>query len=62
MLKKSEKEPERCLLCGKMTEYKKDTSITERIGYIEGCGQLCKDCYYELYIKKETDCMKFVES
>lgn len=59
---KNEKERERCTLCGKITEYTKDTPISERFGYIEGGGQLCKDCYYELYVKKKTECMKFVES
>ena len=59
---KNEKERERCTLCGKVTEYTKDTPISERFGYIEGGGQLCKDCYYELYIKKKSDCIEFMES
>lgn len=62
MHQKTEKKRERCTLCGKVTEYTKDTPISERLGYIEGNGQLCKDCYYELYIKKKSDCMEFLES
>lgn len=51
---KSQKERERCVLCGKPTEYTKHTPISERIGYIEGCGQLCKDCFVELYEDKKS--------
>ena len=39
MPKKNEKERERCALCSKITEYTKNTPISERFGYIEGCGQ-----------------------
>lgn len=59
---KTDEKRERCAVCGKMTEYTKDTPISERLGYIEGGGQLCKDCYYEMYVKKMPDCMEFVES
>lgn len=52
-MQKSQKESERCVLCGKPAEYTKDTPISERIGYIEGCGQLCKNCFAELYEDKK---------
>lgn len=58
---KTEKKRELCAVCGKITEYTKDTPISERLSYIEGGGQLCKDCYYELYVKK-SDGMEFLES
>ena len=40
-----------CVLCGKKTEYSKDIPIDKRIGYIEGCGQLCTGCYKDTYPK-----------
>jgi hypothetical protein len=36
---------ESCVLCGKITSVAKDLHIDLREGYIEGCGQLCLDCY-----------------
>lgn len=58
---KTEAEKEVCTICGKCTEYYIDTPVSERIGYIEGGGQLCRDCYYEIYTTK-SDEIKFVES
>ena len=58
---KFDAEKEVCTICGKCTEYCIDTPVSERIGYIEGSGQLCRDCYYEIYTKK-SDEIKFVES
>jgi hypothetical protein len=34
-----------CILCGKETAYDFETHIDMRIGYIEGAGQLCIDCF-----------------
>jgi len=34
-----------CIICGVETPYTADTHIDIRIGYIEGAGQLCKNCY-----------------
>lgn len=42
---------EHCVVCGSATEYKKDTPINERVGYAEGIGQICHDCYKDLYLK-----------
>lgn len=61
MPQKSENKHERCVLCGKMTGYTKDKLISERKNYIDGSGQLCRDCYYEIYTKKRDE-IKFVES
>jgi len=40
-----EKEKECCVVCDKETEYTKDTHIDQRKYYVEGAGQLCKECY-----------------
>ena len=34
-----------CVLCGAETPYDYETHIDLRIGYIEGAGQLCANCY-----------------
>jgi hypothetical protein len=36
-----------CILCGIETVYDFETHIDNRIGYIEGAGQLCSDCFKE---------------
>lgn len=36
---------EKCILCNKETSYEITTHISQRYGYIEGAGQLCKSCY-----------------
>lgn len=38
-----------CVRCGKETPYLKSTHIDQREYYIEGAGQLCKDCFNEVY-------------
>jgi hypothetical protein len=39
------KKIEKCVLCGKETAYLRSTHVDMRIGYIDGSGQLCMDCY-----------------
>jgi hypothetical protein len=34
-----------CIMCGKETAYEFETHIDYRIGYVEGAGQLCHNCY-----------------
>ena len=36
---------EDCILCGEKTTTLKTTHVDFRTGYIEGAGQLCRDCY-----------------
>ena len=36
---------EKCILCGVETTTLKTTHIDFRTGYIEGAGQLCRECY-----------------
>ena len=46
-------ENERCILCKKLTDIKKDCDIDFREHYVYGVGQLCAKCYKELYIKNK---------
>ena len=52
-IKKSKSVPacdfERCVVCGKMTDIPKDLPVSERKTYMEGAGQLCRECCIELY-------------
>jgi hypothetical protein len=34
-----------CVMCGKETIYEKSCPVAERVGYVEGAGQLCSSCY-----------------
>ncbi|MFR9059426.1 hypothetical protein [Eubacterium callanderi] len=36
-----------CILCGKLTNIPKETPVFARQGYVEGAGQLCKECLYK---------------
>lgn len=36
---------ETCVVCGTETEYRFNTHIDYRVGYVEGAGQLCVKCY-----------------
>jgi hypothetical protein len=38
-------EYEVCVMCGEKTDVLKSTDINFRIGYVEGAGQLCLNCY-----------------
>jgi hypothetical protein len=40
---------ERCVCCRRQVDIRKDTDIEFRPFYVEGAGQLCYDCYSELY-------------
>ncbi len=42
---------EKCVLCGKKTEYMHQMPIDERKDYVPGVGQLCSNCYAALYLK-----------
>ena len=45
---------EKCVICGAKTPYRFSTPIDQRKFYVEGFGQICEDCDYEIYIKKST--------
>ena len=40
---------EKCIRCGKETEYDINTPITLRRYFVEGAGQLCEACFHILY-------------
>lgn len=42
---------ERCVCCGKATTILKTRDVNRRKEYIEGAGQLCRQCFYEIYGK-----------
>ena len=42
---------ELCITCWKPTHHTIDEHISIRLAYIKGMGQLCLDCYDEIYIK-----------
>ena len=42
---------EKCVSCGKVTEYNKTDHIDLRKNYVEGVGQLCPGCYNKIYKK-----------
>lgn len=46
---------EYCILCGRMTEAAKEQPVSEREYYIEGAGQLCRECYQELYVPQHNE-------
>ena len=47
-------EKECCVLCGRMTGILKDGAVTGRKYYIEGAGQLCQECYQEVYVPRHN--------
>lgn len=40
---------ELCVRCGKETEHDINTPVTVRRYFIEGSGQLCEECFQNLY-------------
>lgn len=56
--KQLENEFEKCVVCGKQTEYLRSTPINLRKCYVVGVGQVCQACYNEL---KKSE-IKFVDS
>lgn len=40
-----------CVICGKETEYDTEEHVDSRLYYIEGAGQLCGECYKNIYDK-----------
>jgi len=49
-------EKEKCVVCKKPTEYNVTTHVDFRNYYVEGCGQLCSECYNRVYFtEQKTD-------
>lgn len=42
---------ETCVLCGQTVPVRRESHIAERKCYIEGAGQLCGKCFYEVYLE-----------
>ena len=45
---------EKCISCKELTGTPKTLDIKQRLYYIEGAGQMCRDCWEVLYPQKET--------
>lgn len=45
---------DRCVICGRETEQSTDQPIQTRERYISGSGQLCRACYYNLYLTADS--------
>lgn len=45
---------DKCVICGADTGIAQNTPVAERKRYISGCGQLCRDCYFDLYINPDS--------
>ena len=46
---------DKCVLCGENTPYTESTHIDYRNFYVEGCGQLCGECWDKVYSDKGKD-------
>ena len=51
-VKKYDDKKEICIICGVELEYNRGTPINQREHYVEGCGQLCRNCAISLQIFK----------
>ena len=40
---------DKCVNCKRETLYDKETHVDFRLGYVEGAGQLCLDCWEVIY-------------
>jgi hypothetical protein len=40
---------DKCVICYEESLYDKEEHIDFRIGYVEGVGQLCLDCYEDIW-------------
>lgn len=52
---KTELKTEVCVSCGLNTHVDKNMDVTLRLFYVEGAGQLCKDCYEKVYREDNND-------
>ena len=48
-MKNKKQQKDKCINCKKDTLYSKEEHIDFRLGYIQGAGQLCLDCYGVIY-------------
>ena len=45
---------DKCVICKCDTPYTENTHIDYRNYYVEGCGQLCAECYNKVYEEKSN--------
>ena len=50
----NKKEKDKCVVCDKDTPYNKEVNIDMRACYVEGAGQLCQNCWIDVYHTKFT--------
>lgn len=48
-------ETEKCIICGKDTGVLSSVPVKKRNNYVSGAGQLCENCYFELYYLPDPD-------
>ena len=46
---------DKCVVCGCETQFDINEHIDFRMGYIDGCGQLCLECWDKIYYKPMID-------
>ena len=51
---------DKCVVCRKDSHHDKDEHILVRFGYVDGAGQLCLDCYGEIYVRPKKDLGKML--
>ena len=51
---KNEVEYEGCISCGKVTDVPKTMVVQKRDNYIDGAGQVCRECGYRLKAEYES--------
>ena len=56
-MKNKEPKKDKCVSCGIETQYDEFDHIDFRNFYIEGAGQLCPDCFDQIYKSKIRDDM-----
>jgi hypothetical protein len=46
---------EKCVLCGVDTNVEEHEHIANRSHYVDGCGQVCCNCYFKVFGKNIVD-------
>jgi len=54
-MENNELKTEACVSCGLNTHVDKNLDISLRLFYVEGAGQLCKDCYDKVFKENNND-------
>lgn len=57
----TDSDAEYCVFCKKETRYKRCDPIERRKCYVEGAGQLCDECYIEIYEKDTPHNIKLLQ-